>query len=118
MNSKRSAKRSRQSQDSQQGSEVLSWNEWRSYFTPEQIKVCEEVADDLNKAAPWLSATREEARVIAVRAWFPRSKFWDKQDVLLLRAIYCVIQRCQVAALDFHEIVDLASRWCLYPEDR
>ena len=115
MNSKQSANDERGDAKGPSREEFEAWEP--GTFTPEQIKVFEEVADDLNKALPWLSATRQEARVTAVRAWFPRSRFGDKQDARLLRAIYCVIQR-RANAADFHEIVDAAARCCQSPEDQ
>jgi hypothetical protein len=65
--------------------------EWKAFerqaFTPEAIKDFKEAANRLRKQLPWLDAPRQEARFVAVRVGFPRSKLGKYQNDLLARAI-------------------------------
>jgi hypothetical protein len=62
---------------------------WEQTFTQKQIKALRVAADSLRKGFPWLlTPLREEARIVAFRAGFPRSKAGARQDDELLRVIY------------------------------
>jgi hypothetical protein len=131
MNSKRSAKQSRRFHDSRQVSgsrlgeapeihkpaatgsksqDQSEWHNWEENCTPELLKEIHEANEGLRKKAPWLYANRDEARMVAARAVYPRSKFGDNQDDRFFRAIYFSIQPGRGAALDFHEIVNAGLR--------
>src|SRR6516164_6368788 len=91
MNSRRSARRSRRSRDSQQKSEGPGRfkalaptperaDDWKRRFTPEQVKDLEEMAERLRMACPWLEAEPQEVRRVAWLQGFPRSMSGKRQD--------------------------------------
>jgi hypothetical protein len=139
-NSKRSAKRSRQSGDFQQSSKFVetqrigseasevqkffALEDWESKaFTPEEAAAMRKAADVLNRGLPWLSAIPEQAGKVAVCAIYPRSRLGARQADWLLRAIYDSQQRSpdiNSAAREIIEIVTapydpmIADEWIKY----
>lgn len=94
------------------------WQSWEQAYGPDDLAALRQAAEVLNDGLPWLSASPEAIRLVALRASFPRHRFGDQQDNRLLRAIYCVIQRRGNAAVDLHEVVDTATGCCWLPEDQ
>jgi hypothetical protein len=104
MKSKRSARPSRRSQDSQHKTPVPSepgaeiqplgsklqgeerTDDWKGYFSPEQSKVLEEATELLRAGLPWLEAPEKVHRVV-FRASFPRSVCGKYQDDNLARVL-------------------------------
>src|SRR6516225_4178256 len=105
MNSKRSAKRSGRSRDSQQKSE-RSLQEKSA--DSEYSNIIQEATERFRRPRPWLEAEPEDARRVAWRAIFPRSKFGKRQDDQLLRAIAFVKRDGPLTRPDFIEIASVA----------
>jgi hypothetical protein len=103
------------------GAAAQDWE--RENFTPEQIEVLHEAADTLTKGMPWLLAPCRDARIVAVRACFPRSVFGKRQDDLVLRAIFAVKFDATSGKLvaknpGFHEILKAALRCYTSPKNQ
>jgi len=83
----------------------------------EEIKALREATEAINKSFPWLSATPEQVRIIAVRAEFPRSIAGARQDDQLLRRIYfCTRQCCEDSNIARLKIVEAAIAESKYEE--
>ena len=76
-------------------------------FTPEKTEAIEEATSPLREGIPWLEA-RPEARIVAMRATFPRSVAGDKQDDPLLRRIWVIWQAYHQAGGQDAELARLA----------
>jgi hypothetical protein len=61
-------------------------------FTSEQKADIEEMTARFRQGIPWLDSPRQEARLVAARAGFPRSKAGKYQDNPLARLIYFACQ--------------------------
>jgi hypothetical protein len=101
MNSKRSAKRSGRSRDSQQKSE-RSLQEKSA--DSEYSNIIQEATERFRRPRPWLEAEPEDARRAAWCAIFPRSKFGKRQDDQLLRVIAVVKRDGPLTSAGFTEI--------------
>jgi hypothetical protein len=67
-----------------------------------------EMTERFREPRPWLEAEPEDARRVAWRAIFPRSKFGKRQDDQLLRAIAFVKRDGPLTRPDFIEIASVA----------
>jgi len=90
------------------------WAAWE--FTQKEVKAVRKAAHCLREGFPWLYAEPKEARIVAFRAGFPRSKAGVGQNDQLLRVIYCSGQSYQDTDLARLKIVETVSGF-LWPRE-
>jgi hypothetical protein len=78
-------------------------------FGPGTITAIREASEDLKKAYPWLCATREEARSVALSAAYPRSHLGARQNDWLVRVIYVIRQRCPDTNIVAREVIEIVT---------
>jgi hypothetical protein len=101
----------------------LAGSEWEKIVSSEELAEIRKATDGLKQGCPWLCATPEQARDVAVCTIYPRSRLGARQADWLLRAIYAIQQKSpdiNSAAREIIEIVTapydpmIADEWIKY----
>jgi hypothetical protein len=86
----------------------LAESEWEKIFSSEELVAIRKATESL-KQVPWLCATSDQARSVAVSAMYPRSCLGAKQFDWLTRVIYAVRDRCPDINSAAREIVEIVT---------
>jgi hypothetical protein len=81
-------------------------------FGPGAMAAIGEATEGVKKAYPWLCATPEEARRVALSALYPRSHLGARQNDSLVRVIYVVRQRCPETKIAVREVSEIVTAPC------
>jgi hypothetical protein len=111
------AKPSERSQETSEGSRKTletqvkepTREDWKSYFTPEQIETIKEMTKVFREGFPWLEAEREEVRMVTWRASFPRSISGKRQDDQLTRALSFTKPNGPLTSANLIEVAKVAA---------
>lgn len=84
-------------------------DDWSKFCSSDQLAAIQEATEGLKEAYPWLCATPEQARSVAVCAVYPRSRLGARQADWLLRAVYAIQQRCPDINSAAREIIEMVT---------
>lgn len=82
---------------------------WSKFCSSDELAAIQEATECLKETYPWLCATPEQARSVAVCHVYPRSRLGARQADWLSRAVYAIQKRCPDINSAAREIIEIVT---------